>query len=551
MPIPSSIDDLSATPADNFPLGTDSPDVIDNVFREHASYIAQLRDDKLEASDLSATGGAAMVGHRRPDVWAVDTDLAERGNHFVLAEDGGVLPDGSDVSFRLQSMLSAGAVVLLKPGATYIASNLISSTGAGLVCIGGRAKIVVPPGAGLFGLNLRHNNFTVDGVDFDGGNMGPYDGATPPALGTRIGVNIGLPFGSGHQQTGCTVRNCDVYGFDRVGVQGLEILVGYSGGKRVVYDNVHCYNNHYNWSIDQNHEYCTFTNCYGYKGQIGVQLIGGNNIFTGCMFTYNWINCQLMPGSNQQHGGFVGCSFNHANAYGLDALNVVYGEVFTGCFFWYAPIRLRNCVGVGITNSQIVSSPVTIEGGGVNWIDDNYTPDGIGRTFVGLTFTSFRRNRTTTTDVAYSPVYGDVFVRSVSCSFAYPFTWNATSDTLIPLVFSDLKWHGETFAALASGGVFYAPRTGQYRVDAAIAFNTLGVAEKVTLKAVVVRASVDVETVFDSREFAASQNECMVQISKTIMLQSGDALMLRLKTKTATGVSIPAGGIDFRLVSVD
>jgi|GEM_PF-2232768 len=510
--------------------------------------------DLVLRSDLATTGagkGAEMVGFKYPSAWSIATNLKLRGENFVFAEDGGATPDGSDVSVKLQAILNAGRVVVLQAGKTYVASNLTSATGAGLVCIGGRAKIAVPAGNGLFGLHIKHNDFTLDGVDFDGGNMGPFDGATPPALGTRIGVNVGLAYGTGHQQTGCTVRNCDVYGFDRVGIQGLEVVVGYSAGKRIVYDNVHCYNNHYNWSIDQNHEYCSFTNCYGYKGQIGIQLIGGNNMFTASMFTYNWINCQLMPGANQQHGAFVGCSFNHANAYGLDALNVVNGEVFTGCMFWYAPIRLRNCAGVAVTNSQIANTHITVDGGGVNWIDDNYMPLGLNKTLVGLTFTSFRRNRTTPTETSYATVYGDAFIKANASTYAYPIAWNVTTDLLLPLSFSDTRWHGENLPSLGTGGFCSVPRTGQYRLEASVGFDTLAAAEKVTLKAVIVRASVDVETFIDSAEFTASQSECMVKISKTVLLQAGDAVQLRLKTRTATGISVPAGGIDFRLCSVD
>jgi len=57
MPIPTSIDDLSVIPGDNFPQGTDSPDVLDNVIREHAAYIAELRDgqDSSIRDDLAST----------------------------------------------------------------------------------------------------------------------------------------------------------------------------------------------------------------------------------------------------------------------------------------------------------------------------------------------------------------------------------------------------------------------------------------------------------------------------------------------------------------
>ena len=44
MPLPTTIADLSRTPASNYPAGTDSPSVLDDVQRTHASFIAQLRD---------------------------------------------------------------------------------------------------------------------------------------------------------------------------------------------------------------------------------------------------------------------------------------------------------------------------------------------------------------------------------------------------------------------------------------------------------------------------------------------------------------------------
>lgn len=46
MPIPTSIDDLSLIPANNWPAGSDAPDIIDETFREHAAYIAKLREDR-------------------------------------------------------------------------------------------------------------------------------------------------------------------------------------------------------------------------------------------------------------------------------------------------------------------------------------------------------------------------------------------------------------------------------------------------------------------------------------------------------------------------
>lgn len=44
MPLPTTIDDLSTTAASNFPAGSDSPSVLDDTIRAHASFIATLRD---------------------------------------------------------------------------------------------------------------------------------------------------------------------------------------------------------------------------------------------------------------------------------------------------------------------------------------------------------------------------------------------------------------------------------------------------------------------------------------------------------------------------
>ncbi len=46
MPVPTVIGDLSTTAASNYPAGSDSPAMLDDVQRAHASFIAQLRDNR-------------------------------------------------------------------------------------------------------------------------------------------------------------------------------------------------------------------------------------------------------------------------------------------------------------------------------------------------------------------------------------------------------------------------------------------------------------------------------------------------------------------------
>lgn len=44
MALPTSINDLSTTAANNYPAGSDAPSVLDDTIRAHASFIAELRD---------------------------------------------------------------------------------------------------------------------------------------------------------------------------------------------------------------------------------------------------------------------------------------------------------------------------------------------------------------------------------------------------------------------------------------------------------------------------------------------------------------------------
>lgn len=57
MPVPSTINDLSATPGSNGPVGsTESPSSLDDYLRAHAAFIAQLRDGKPSNTGTGASG---------------------------------------------------------------------------------------------------------------------------------------------------------------------------------------------------------------------------------------------------------------------------------------------------------------------------------------------------------------------------------------------------------------------------------------------------------------------------------------------------------------
>lgn len=114
MPVPTSLNDLSTTPASNYPAGSESPSVLDDTLRAHAALIATLRD-------LNNTG---PLGGLR--------NLIINGN-FAISQRGYV--SGTATSGANQYTLDRWRVVTSGQNATFTASgngNLVTAPAGGL-----------------------------------------------------------------------------------------------------------------------------------------------------------------------------------------------------------------------------------------------------------------------------------------------------------------------------------------------------------------------------------------------------------------------------------
>lgn len=490
-------------------------------------------------TDLSFSTGSSYVGFVQANTTTSRTVQAKL-REFVSVDDFGAKGNGTDDdSVAIQNALNTAKYVLLTPGKTYLASGLQAVANGALMCIGGRATIKVASGSSAFGLSIKQSNFVLDGVNFDGGNLGPYN-IVSPTFGGRIGVNIGNTFGTNIQLQNISVQNCDIYGFDYAGLYGQEVQIGFVFGHRVTLHNVNCRFNYVNLWFSERFEYINATLCHGYEGYAGIIVQGGNNKLASCSFENNFENCQLTSGENNSHGGFVGCSFNHsaAGGYGLNSVNAEYGMMFTGCFFWYAPIKIENSTGIQIRNSQIVASPITINGGNFNSIDDNYIRDPITPTLIGNTFTTFRRNRVDVTSTSFTPVYGDIYARATTSTYGggiYPIPVGTTGTyvTMSPS-YSVKKWHGADASWMQSGTKLVIGNPARMiQVDAFIKIDIGPSDEHITLE-IARYNSLDalVEKFPSSGWFKALTTGTCVSTSRKFLVDAGDKIDILLNTLT-------------------
>lgn len=100
MPIPSSINDLSTTASLNSPAGSESPGVLDDYQRAHASFIAGLRD---KTSNIDNTSDA-----NKPVSTATQTALNAKFDKAGGTITGPATISGSAVNLTLKSSSSSG-----------------------------------------------------------------------------------------------------------------------------------------------------------------------------------------------------------------------------------------------------------------------------------------------------------------------------------------------------------------------------------------------------------------------------------------------------------
>ena len=500
------------------------------------AYTDTLRSDLASTSDV--TKGDKLIGVKSSLTGAVARTQHDKNSDIVSAEDFGATGNGTtDDTDALHAAMAASKAVVLAPGKTYVSSGLTAVQGSGLICTAGRATLKLVGGTTLISVPVQ--DFTLRGVDLLGPSVTSY-----ASSGATSGTNVGLSFNNASVK-GCSVSDCDVSGFDFYGIYVGLTSSSSTYYKSVVFNNVNAYSNYISWCFDASGEYCDTVGCHGHNSYAGVKNIGGNNKFSACNFDSNYRNCWLDTGTNQQHGGFFGCSFNHAQGggYGLYANGVVNGELFIGCFFWYGDIYLNNCNDVTIALGQIANVTVTVVGGGLNTIKDNGLFGTVTKAFSGFWQTVWKNNRSVYNESVQDNFYPDYIVDAVPSVSA---NWASTTGAQFTTFGSMSLYHrygvadiGSTFSG--QNGVI--PQTGDYDFYFNVGFGAhTGAAAQLVTFTVNIYTDTTYATISKSHrityELPASATGRSAALRFTEWCKYGQGWKIYIKTSDANGIDV-------------
>jgi len=215
----------------------------------------------------------------------------------------------------------------------------------------------------LTGLNVCLEGFTIIGnganVDINSTSKinNPIDiEQNPTNLGTGIGVLCEKASGD--------IKNLRITNFDRSGIElGQTLLETGDFPIGINITGVVCENNYFGIRTIYLGEYSRFSDVHCLRNVCGISVVSGNIAVSNSHFTQNRIGAHVggkygsIPAAdtNNAHGGFANCFFNHNSLRGLYVVNITNAQVFSNCNFFDGIIDFVNSIGVCVTGSLIAS----------------------------------------------------------------------------------------------------------------------------------------------------------------------------------------------------
>lgn len=312
------------------------------------------------AGNLSATNVQSALTE-------LDNEKAANTGWVVVAGTG-IDPTGAtDSSTAVNAILSAmtAGQTAWFPAGTYKVAGLNAVSGTTIK--GGAGTVLQAPSSAItpiLTINAK-TDVTVEGLTFQGNLAAGAALALTAPSGAQEGIKVlGQPRRIVIRN--CMFRNFGCYGFHAASTGdfgGGSAPGAWNKLTDCEFDN--CYRGMW---FDQRAEYWAITGCASSRNRFGVQVNGGNNVFTSCHFSANYMGAYVANDTNSGHGSFAGCTFNHSTNVALEVDEQNNGYSFTGCQFFSGRIVFYLANGVVMTGCEFGSIAFEFQGGGRNSI---------------------------------------------------------------------------------------------------------------------------------------------------------------------------------------
>lgn len=279
--------------------------------------------------------------------------------------------DDSAAFTALIAGVPAGSTLIFPAGYTFEVTGVTINKKLTLVGFG--SKIITTSNATM--LTIAADDVVISGIEFRG------DAVTSKT--SQIGIGL-----DGYKRW--TIKDCKFYDFAGAGFYATNVYLAGTlshGIYGCLFSN--CKDNAGDpagkglW-LGEKCEYVIVSHCIFDNCDIATYNTGGNNTYIGCHFTSNRIGGYIEAGTNNGHGKFIGCSFNHQTAYALWINDTALGFSIEGCHMYAGIIRFTDTSGVKITggimsvegiwfeNSIVSINNVVMANSYSNPISDNY-----------------------------------------------------------------------------------------------------------------------------------------------------------------------------------
>jgi len=282
--------------------------------------------------------------------------------------------DTTDRTNDIITMLQTNGICNLGKGVFYV-SDLVMPEGSTIRGCGYATEVRLGGSGAGFALQMDSDCIVKDVIVR--GDDGATNYRNVSTIGNRNGICWVGDYTSSQDESqqpfNGTISDVYIENFNGAGIRMYD--TGFGTGNGIQLSNVTIDNCVVGLNIEYWSEYSAFENLKCWHCHWGIINNGGNNIFSNCHLSSNYMGL-LMDNSNgdkpnSAHGSMVNCTFNHmsdgASGNAVSLLGQKNGFMFSNCQLFYGGVSVDDCDGIVFTNCNFGGTAINlgIDGGGL------------------------------------------------------------------------------------------------------------------------------------------------------------------------------------------